>query len=133
VRWQFEKLNDSLRNLSQIPDVQFVQTNEALLHLIRAYRMNAEMVEGVFRLDRSGALQLAYPEDAAPPSSDELQPILQRARLTGDTAYQVIHRHWNETDVLAIAKPVYTVQGEVQLHPNNKFAGLLLSPFRLPA
>ena len=27
---------------------------------------------------------------------------------------------------MVIAKPVYTVQGEVQLHPNNKFAGLLL-------
>jgi hypothetical protein len=126
VRWQFQKLNDALHNLSQIPDVQFVQTNEALLHLIRAYRMNVEMVEGVFRLDRNGALQLAYPEDASPPSSDELQPILERARLTGDTAYKVIHRHWNGTDVLVIAKPVYTVQGEVQLHPNNKFAGLLL-------
>ena len=126
VRWQFQKLNDALHSLSQIPDVQFVQTNEALLHLIRAYRMNSEMVEGIFRLDRNGALQLAYPDDAPPPSFDELRPILERARLTGDTAYQVIHRNWNGNDVLVIAKPVYTVQGEVQLHPNNKFAGLLL-------
>jgi hypothetical protein len=126
VRWQFQKLNDALHSLSQIPDVQFVQTNEALLHLIRAYRMNSEMVEGIFRLDRNGDLLLAYPEDAQTPSSDELRPILEHARLTGETVYQVIHRNWNGNDVMVIAKPVYTVQGEVQLHPNNKFAGLLL-------
>jgi hypothetical protein len=39
LRWQFQKLNDALHSLSQIPDVQFVQTNEALLHLIRTCRM----------------------------------------------------------------------------------------------
>ena len=91
VRWQFEKLNDTLHSLSQIPDVQFIQTNEALLHLICAYRMNSEMVEGIFRLGRNGTLLLAYPEDAQTRSSDELRPILEHARLTGETVYQVIH------------------------------------------
>ena len=109
LRWQFQKLNDALHGLSQIPDVQFVQTNEALLHLIRTYRMNAEMVDAIFRLDKNGALQLAYPEDTLPPFFDELRPILERARLTGDTAYQVIHRNWNGNDVLVIAKRVYVI------------------------
>jgi diguanylate cyclase (GGDEF)-like protein len=126
VSWQFQKLDDALYSLSQIPDVQFAAANEALLHLIRAYRMNAELVDGIFRLDRTGTLQLAYPDDAISPSASELQPILARARLTGQTVYQVVHHSWNSSDLLVIAKPVYTVQGEVKMHPNNKFAGLLV-------
>ncbi|MGZ9190329.1 MAG: cache domain-containing protein, partial [Nitrospira sp.] len=126
VRWQFQKLHDALYSLSQIPNVQFTEENEALLHLIRAYRMNEDLVDGIFRVEKTGNTLLAYPTTAAPLPAGDLQPVLREARLTGKTAHQVLTLRDGASQVLAIAKPVYTIQGEAHTYPNNKFAGLLI-------
>jgi hypothetical protein len=126
IRWQFEKLDDALYNLSQIPHVQFMEENEALLHLIRAYRMNEDLVDGIFRVEKTGVLQVSYPNNADPPYPADLQRMLDHARSKGETIHDIVQGHGNTAPILVIAKPVYTIQGEVHLHPNNKFAGLLL-------
>ena len=125
VRWQFEKLHDALYNLSQMPKVQFFNKNEALLNMIRAYRMNKSLVEGIFRVDAKNQIRLAYPKKGISPTAEEREDILQRARMTGRSGLVVIRRGTDGNDLLLIAKPVYTVQGKVRLHPSNKFAGLL--------
>src|SRR5215510_6920638 len=66
LRWQFEKLYDSLDTVSQIPPVQFLDDdNAALLHLVRAYRLNQQLVDGIFRSDKSNRLHFTYPVDIA--------------------------------------------------------------------
>ena len=122
---QFEKLHDSLYSLSQMPKVQFLDKNECLLNMVRAYRMNADLVGGIFRSDTQNEIRIAYPKDAPAPTQEELEPIFQHARITGESTVEVIRRHHDGTDLLVIAKPVYTVQGEIRLHPNNKFSGLI--------
>ncbi|MFQ5773134.1 MAG: response regulator [Kiloniellaceae bacterium] len=122
---QFDKLHDWLFSLSQMPQVQFLHKNELLLNMIRAYRMNKSLVDGIFRVDKDNELRYAYPEAAEAPTRAELAPIFERARMTGKSAFRVIRRNRDATDMLVIAKPVYTVQGKVRLHPNNKFSGLI--------
>ena len=122
---RFEKLYDALFILSQTPQVQFLDKNECLLHMIRSYKMNTSVVEGIFRVDAKNELRYAYPKGAPGPTAQELQPIFQRARMTGKSALEVIRRRRDGTDMLVIVKPVYTTQGEMRLHPNNKFSGLI--------
>src|ERR1051326_5019440 len=50
--------------------------------------------------------------------------------MTGASLLQVMRHHQNGTDVLLLARPIYTVQGTVLVHPNNKFSGLLV--FTIP-
>ncbi len=125
MQTQFEKLHDALYGLSQMPKVQFLDKNEALLNLIRVYRMNEAQVDGIFRVDNMNQLRFSYPTDAPTPTPEELEPIFQRARMTGKSSFQVISRRGDDSDLLVIARSVYTTQGEVRLHPSNKFSGLL--------
>jgi PAS domain S-box-containing protein len=125
MRSQFEKLDDALFNLSQTPKVQFLDKNETLLNMIRIHRMNESLVDGIFRTDKKNQLQFAFPPNAEGPTPEELEPIFRRARMTGESSIQVISRNQSETDLLVIVKPVYTTQGEVRLHPSNKFSGLI--------
>jgi PAS domain S-box-containing protein len=120
------KLYDALYSLSQMPKVQFIRKNEALLHMIRVFKMNKGMVEGIFRVDASNRLILSYPKKANRITQSELKPIFQHARMTGKSLFKVIRRSSDGEDMLVIARSVYTVQGEVHLNPSNKFAGLIL-------
>ena len=83
-------------------------------------------MEGIFRIDASNELRFAYPPQAEAPSAEEMKPILERARMTGQSTFKVIARYGDVRDLLVIVKPVYTVQGEVRLHPTNKFSGLII-------
>ena len=125
VSSQFEKLHDALISLSQMPKVQFLDKNEALLNMIRAYRMNHELVDGIVRVDNTNKVRYMYPKRAPNVAPEELAPIFDRARLTGKSAFSLVERGGGQASLLVIAKPVYTVQGEIRLHPNNKFSGLL--------
>ncbi|MDJ0893939.1 MAG: ATP-binding protein, partial [Alphaproteobacteria bacterium] len=122
---QFGKLHDSLYSLAQMPHVQFLHKNQCLLNMIRAHRMNASMVDGIFRVDQKGQHRYSYPSNATHATAEELRPIFQHARLTGQSVFRVIRRNNDDSDFLIIAKPVYTVQGEIRLHPNNKYSGLI--------
>jgi PAS domain S-box-containing protein len=121
----FEKLHDSLYGLSLTPQVQFLHTNECLLNMIRAYLMNESAIDGMFRVDKENELRYAYPSKASTPTSEELKPLFERARMTGDPTFEVIRRNGDASDLLVIANPVYTVQGDVRMHPNDKFSGLV--------
>lgn len=59
----FEKLHDALYALSQIPKVQFLDKNECLLNMIRTFKMNQHLVEGIFRVDNTNQVRYAYPPD----------------------------------------------------------------------
>jgi PAS domain S-box-containing protein len=125
MRSQFDKLHDALFSLSQMPKVQFLDKNETLLNMIRVHRMNESLVDGIFRSDKRNQLRFAYPTGAESPTPEELALIFRRARMTGRSSFQVISRDQAESGMLVIAKPVYTTQGEVRLHPSNKFSGLI--------
>ena len=94
--------------------------------MIRAYRMNRSLVDGIFRVDKENKLRLAFPVNAVAPQAIGLAPLLEQARLTGSSAFAVLKNYQGIVDRIIVAKPVYTVQGELRLHPNNKFSGLLL-------
>ena len=126
LRSQFEKIDDSLHHLSQLPKVQFLHRNECLLHLIRAHRMNSEIIEGIFRVDNSMEQACSYPNRESALFSVELAPLFEHVRLTGETITRVIPGSSPENKAkLVLVKPIYTVQGEVRLHPNNKFSGVI--------
>ncbi|WP_108650984.1 histidine kinase dimerization/phospho-acceptor domain-containing protein [Dongshaea marina] len=125
IHSKFDKLDDALLSLSQMPKVQFMQRNELLLNMIRIYRMNNDLVEGIFRVDSHNALEMGYPSSAPHPTQDELEGIFDKARMTGASSIEVIRRDGSASDLLVFAIPVYTVQGKVRMHPTNKFAGLL--------
>ncbi len=125
IRSQFNRLHDALISLSQMPKVQFMDKNELSLNMIRVYRMNDSIVDGIFRVDANNQLRMAFPLTAQHPTPEEIEGIFQRARMTGKSAFEVIRRNHNSSDLLIIAIPVYTVQGKVKMHPSNKFSGLL--------
>ena len=89
---QFDRLYDALFSLSQMPQVQFLDMNECLLHMIRVYRMNDSLVEGIFRVNAKNELRYAYPKGAPGPATTELQSVFHRARMTGKSAFEVIRR-----------------------------------------
>ena len=126
VRTNFAKLHDALYSLSQIPEVQFLDQNECLLNMIRAFKMNANMVTGIFRVDRDNQMRYAFPSNTDFVTPEELQPLLHQARMTGHSLFWVVPRQPDGTDVLLVAQPVYTVQGDAHLNPSNKFSGLLV-------
>jgi hypothetical protein len=45
--------------------------------------------------------------------------------MTGESIFHIIRRHRDASDMLIVARPVYTVQGDVHLNPSNKFTGLI--------
>lgn len=125
IQSQFNRLHDALVSLSQMPKIQFMDNNELLLNMIRTYRMNESIVEGIFRVDANNQLRMAFPSAAAHPRAEEIGDIFHRARMTGKPSVEVIRRNRNGSDLLVIAIPVYTVQGKIRMHPSNKFSGLL--------
>ena len=130
VRWRLDKAFDSLYALSQMPKVQFLQANEALMHMIRAYRMNDELAEGIYRIDGSGETVLSYPGSAPVLDAEHIKRELDKAWRTGEFRLSIMGADPETARLLAI-QPVYTVQGKIRLHPNNKFAGLLVFSFGL--
>jgi PAS domain S-box-containing protein len=130
VRMNFEKLHDALYSLSQMPKVQFLDKNECLLNMIRIFKMNEHLVEGIFRVNAANQMVYAYPPNAAVITPDELFPLFEEMRMTGKSLFRVIRRQQDNTNLLVVAKPIYTVQGKVLLHPSNKFSGLLF--FTIP-
>ena len=125
ARLQLERLNDALLSLSQTPAVQFLERNECLLLMIKSYRLNEHLVDAIIRVNKINSLVYSYPNTALTPTADELDPVFQQARLTGKPVAQVLRSEYRKSHVLVIARPVYTVQGEVRIHPNNKFTGLI--------
>jgi len=127
IQSEFGRLDDSLYGLSQMPKVQFLgkHRNGALLHMIRAHRMNKSIAESIVRVDRQNKIVLSYPNHQLPISQQELEPAFKRARLMGKPFVEVMHRRGDGGDLLVVGRPVYTVQGEVSLHPSNKFSGVI--------
>ena len=125
VNTNFAKLHDALYSLSQMPEIQFISNNKSLLNMIRIFKMNKDLVEGIFRVDTENQLRLVYPYDAKSVHPDELQPIFDYARMTGESVFKVIPSSHDDQDTLVIVRPVYTVQGDVHLNPSNKFSGLI--------
>jgi signal transduction histidine kinase/CheY-like chemotaxis protein/HPt (histidine-containing phosphotransfer) domain-containing protein len=126
LRWRFGKLHDALYSLSQIPKVQFVDRNESLLNMIKAYRMNEGLVEGIYRVDGEAGVVVSYPKAAPELSTAELQVLVQDAWLTGKTRLTLLPESGEAPGTLVLVQPVYTIQGEVRMHPNNKFTGLVV-------
>ncbi len=126
VAANFAKLYDALYSLSQMPKIQFLVKNDTLLHLVRTFNMNDQLVDGIARVDRTNTVQYVYPDDTVLPTRQELQPVFDAARMTGKSIFRVIRRQHDATDTLVIVRPVYTVQGQVHLNPSNKFSGLIL-------
>lgn len=126
VQTNFERLHNALYAISQVPTVQFLDINACLLNMIRTFKMNDHLVEGIFRVDATSQVRYVYPPNVEFFTQAELQPLVHHARMTGASQLHALRRHHDDTDVLVIARPVYTVQGEVHLNPSNKFAGLLL-------
>ena len=125
VQASFDKLYDALYILSQIPKIQFLAQNETVLHMIRTFKMNQHLIEGIGRIDTEGAVRYVYPKTLPQPTDEELESIFQHGRMTGESVFHIIRRHHDATDILIVARPVYTVQGEVHLNPSNKFTGLI--------
>ncbi len=132
VHTNFAKLQDALYALSQIPEVQFLDPNECLLNMIRAFKMNANMVTGIFRVDADNRVRYAFPPNTDFVTPEELQPLLHQTWMTGHSLLWVVPRQPDGTDVLLVARPVYTVQGDAHLNPSNKFSGLLVFTLPLP-
>jgi signal transduction histidine kinase/CheY-like chemotaxis protein len=132
IAWKFEKLNNALDGLSQIPAVQFLESeNEAILNMIRSYRANRSLVDGIFRYDREHKLRLAFPANAAKPPSFAVTTLLEQARTTGKSAIVTARNADGKVDQVIFAKPIYRMQGKVYLHPNNKYSGLVLFTINL--
>jgi hypothetical protein len=62
VQASFDKLYDALYILSQMPKIQFLVQNETVLHMIRTFKMNQHLVEGIGRIDAEGKVRYAYPK-----------------------------------------------------------------------
>jgi hypothetical protein len=108
-----------------MPKIQFLVQNETVLHMIRTFKMNQHLVEGIGRIDAEGKVRYAYPKTLPKSTVEELEPVFQHARMTGESIFHIIRRHRDASDMLIVARPVYTVQGDVHLNPSNKFTGLI--------
>lgn len=125
VEFTFAKLTDDLYSLSQMPEVQFLKKNTCLLNMIRVQKLNSKQVENIYRSNSKGQIQYGFPLADSPLVGEQLDSIFDYCRLTGKSKFQVIRGENNGRDMLVIAQPVYTVQGEVHLNPSNKFSGLI--------
>jgi PAS domain S-box-containing protein len=131
IATQFKGLDDALYSLSQMPQVQFLDKNQTLLNLIRAFKMKSELADGIYRFDRENELRYVFPGSGPKFDPAQWEEIFNEARATGRTIIKVIKEQNSEEVILVFAKPVYTVQGEIRLHPNNKFSGVLAFSTRL--
>ncbi len=125
VEFTFSKLTDDLYSLSQMPEVQFIKKNTCLLNMMRVQKLNSKQVENIYRSDAEGVIRYGFPQPDTPLVGKQLDAIFEYCRRTGKSKYQVIRKHNNGNDMLVIAQPVYTVQGDVHLNPSNKFSGLI--------
>ncbi|WP_108652117.1 histidine kinase dimerization/phospho-acceptor domain-containing protein [Dongshaea marina] len=119
------KLQAVLANLSQMPKLQFLNKNESLLHMIRAYKLNKNLVTGIFRVDSKNNLYASYPASAKILPKHALDALFNKSRMTGKPGVKIFPQIDPSNDFMVIAVPVYTIQGTPKLHPNNKFSGLL--------
>jgi len=129
---QFKTLDDGLYNLSRMREVQALDEAEYLRKMIQAYRMNQSLIDGIYRVDEQNVLRDAYPDARAAPASDELRPIFDQARLTGESVYKIVKRRRDSSSVLVIARPVHTVNVRGHGSAVKDFSGLIYFTISMP-
>lgn len=125
VEFRLGGLHDDLYALSQRIEVQFLRKNSCLLNMIQVFRQNSELINAIYRMDDKKEIRYGYPRLACPVVGEQLDAVFEQCRLTGKTFFRVMRRHNDGRDLLVIARPVYTIQGDVHLNPSNKFAGIV--------
>ena len=98
--------------------------------MIRVYKMNSHLVDGIFRVDDSGRLRYAYPHPYGEVATKTVKEIADHCHMTGKSVFTVVRKYRDGRDRLIIACPVYTVQGKLHMNPSNKYSGLII--FSIP-